>query len=101
MLPNTTHPFVLTKDHFTQEPSALTMKSWEPKRKCPKAIPRHLQNHVSVVQTLKCSVKSYVTGPLTKCYFNEFLSMQVLTHDKVEYTNGCKRSECHGLMDLC
>jgi hypothetical protein len=26
-----------------------------------------------------CSVKSYVTGSSTKCYFNEFLFMRVLT----------------------
>ena len=31
-----------------------------------------------------CSVKSYVTGPLTNCYFNEFPFMRVLTHDKIE-----------------
>ena len=34
---------------------------------------RHLQNRVLWSQTLKCSVKSYVTGPSTKCYFDEFL----------------------------
>ena len=32
--------------HFTHEPRALTVKLWEPKRKCPKAVPRHLQTHV-------------------------------------------------------
>ena len=31
-----------------------------------------------------CSVKPYVTGPSTKCYFNAFLFMWVLTHDKIE-----------------
>jgi hypothetical protein len=35
-------------------------------------------------QTLKCSVTPYVTGSLTKCYFYEFLFMQVLTHDKMK-----------------
>ena len=30
-----------------------------------------------------CSVKSYVTGPSTKCYFNELLFMRVLTYDIV------------------
>ena len=35
-------------------------------------------------KTLKCSVKSYVTGPSTKCYFKEFIFMWVLTHDKLE-----------------
>jgi hypothetical protein len=32
---------------------------------------------------LKCNVKSYGTGPSTKCYFNEFPVMRVLlAHDK-------------------
>ena len=34
--------------------------------------------------TLKCNVKSYVTGPSTECCLNEFSFMQVLTHDKIE-----------------
>jgi hypothetical protein len=80
---------------------AVTMKLWEPKRKCPKAVPRPLQNRVVWSWTLKCSVKPYVIGPSTKCYFIEFLFMLVLTHDKIEYINGCERSECHGLMVLC
>ena len=29
------------------------------------------------------SVKSYVTEPSTKCYFNGFLFMRILTHDKI------------------
>ena len=57
----------------THEPRAVTRKLWEPKRKWPKAIPRHLQNHVVWSQILKCSVMSYVTGSSTKCYFNECL----------------------------
>ena len=63
-----------TESHFTHEPRAVTMKLWEPKRKCPKAaVPTHLQHHVVVWSwALKCSVKPYVTGPSTKCYFNEF-----------------------------
>ena len=56
---------------------------WEPKRKCPKAVSTHLQNHVVWSRILKCSVKSYVIGPSTKCYFNEFLFMQVRAHDKI------------------
>ena len=41
-----------------------------PKRKCPKAmVPTHPQNHVVWSRTLKCSVKPYVIGPSTKCYF--------------------------------
>jgi hypothetical protein len=73
-----------TQGHFTHEPRAVTLKLWEPKRKGPKAVATHLQNHVVVwSQTLKCSVKPYVIGPSTKCYFNEFLFMWVLTHDKL------------------
>ena len=68
----------------TQGWRPVTMKLWEPKRKCPKAVQRHLRNHVVWSWTLKCSAKPYVTGPSTKCYFNGFLFMRVLTHDKVE-----------------
>ena len=77
------------------------MKLWEPKRKCPKAVPPHLQIHVVWSWTHKCSVKSYVTRPSTKCYLNEFLFMRVLNHVKIEYINACERSECHGLPVLC
>ena len=56
----------------------LRAQKWE----CLKAIPRHFQNHVVWSWILKCSVKSYVTGPSSKCYFNECLFMRVLTHDK-------------------
>ena len=35
-----------SKGHFTCELRAVTMKLWEPKRKCPKAIPIHFQNKV-------------------------------------------------------
>ena len=47
------------------------------------AVPRHLQNHALWSRILKYSVKPYVTGPLTKCYFSESLFMWVLTHDKI------------------
>jgi hypothetical protein len=90
-----------SKGHFTHGPRAVTMKVWEPKRKFLKAVPRHLQNHVVWSRTLKCSAKSYLTGPSTKCYFNEFLVMWVLTHDKIKETNGCERSERHSLLILC
>ena len=85
LLSKTIHQSVSTDNyegHFTQEPRAVTMKLWEPKRKCPKAVPIHLQSHVLWSRTLKCSVKSFVTGPSAKCYFDEFLFMRVLTHDK-------------------
>jgi hypothetical protein len=52
-----------------------------------------------------CSVamdpQSIVTGPSTKCYFNEFLFKWVLTHDKLWWINGCEFYECHGLLILC
>ena len=75
---------ISSKGHFTHEPRAVSMKLWRPKRKRPKAVPRHLQNHVVWSRTLECSVKSYVTWTSTKCYFNECLFMQTLTHDKME-----------------
>ena len=31
---------------------------------------------------LTCSVKPYVTGHSTNCYFNEFMFMRILTHEK-------------------
>ena len=40
-------------------------------QKRPKPVPTHLQHHVMLSWTVYCSVKSYVTGPSTKCYFNE------------------------------
>ena len=73
---------------FTHEPRAMTMKSWEPKRKCPKAVPTHFQNHVVWSWALKCSVKSYATMPSIKCYFNECLFMQALWHT---WLNGIKQ----------
>ena len=54
--------FIVPKGHFTHEPRAVTMKLWDPKRECPKAVPTHLQNYVVWSRTLECSVKSYVTG---------------------------------------
>ena len=73
-----------TKGPFTHNPKAVTMRLRQPKKKCWKAIPRHLQNHVVRSRTLKRSVKSYVTGPSIKCHFNRFLFMRVLKHDKIE-----------------
>jgi hypothetical protein len=56
--------------HTSQEPWPWNYES--PKEKCPKAIvPTHLQNHVLWSRILKCSVKSYVTKPSTKCCFHE------------------------------
>ena len=36
----------LAEGPLTHEPRAVTMKLWEPKQKCPKAVPTHLQTHV-------------------------------------------------------
>ena len=65
--------------HTSQEPWPWNCES--PKESVQKAIPTHLQNHVVCSRILKCSVMSYVTRPSTKCYFNEFPFMWVLTHD--------------------
>ena len=43
-------------------------------RKCPKAVPKHLQIHVVWSRTLKCSVKPYMTTSSTKCHFNNIYS---------------------------
>ena len=53
-------------------------------RKCLKAIPCHLQIHVLWWWTLKCSVKSYVIGCSTKCYFNGF-SIHGRSSHKIQY----------------
>ena len=50
--------------------------------KSPKESVQRPSQHTSKI--MYCSVKSYVTGPSTKCYFNEFLFCGVLTHDKIE-----------------
>ena len=68
----------------SHEPRAVTTKLREPKRKCPKAVPKHLHIHAVWSRTLKCNVKSYVSGPSIKCYFNGILFMRVLTHGKIE-----------------
>ena len=62
--------------HFTLEPRAMTMQLWEPKRSVQKTIPRHFQHHVVWSRALKCSGKSYVTKPSTKCSYNEILFKQ-------------------------
>ena len=61
---------------FINDPKAVTIKLWEPIRKCLKAILRHLQKHVVWSRILKCTS--------TKCYYNEFIFMRVLTHNKIE-----------------
>ena len=89
---------VRIQGHFThKEPRAVTVRLWEPNRKCPKAVLTHLQHHVVWSRILKCRVESYVTGFSIECCFNGFLFIRVLTHDRIEWINGCERSECHGL----
>ena len=60
----------------------------------PKSPPK---NHIVWSRILKCSVKSCVTGSSTKCYFNEFLFMQVLNMMEWNKNNGRECLECHGL----
>jgi hypothetical protein len=42
--------------HITHKTRAVNVKLWEPKWKCPKAVPTHLQRHVVWSQSLKCHV---------------------------------------------
>ena len=51
------------KGHFTHKPRAMTIKVWEPKRKRPKVVPTHLQNHVVWSRILECSVSCMWSGP--------------------------------------
>ena len=77
------------KGHFTH----TSQKLWPSKivraqkeKKVSQGRPQRTSKVMQVLwsRSLKCSVKSYVTGPLTKCYFGGFLSMLVLMCDKVE-----------------
>ena len=81
--------------HMSQEP--WPWGCGNSKESGPKVVPTRLQNHVVWSRTFQCSVKSYVTGFSTKCYFNEFLFMRVLTRDKLEWIKSCECSECHDL----
>ena len=53
----------------TREPRAVTMKLWEPKRKCPKAVPTHFQTHVVWSRIFKCSVKATCDRTLNQMLF--------------------------------
>ena len=79
--------FYENQGHFTQEPRAMTKRLWEPKKKCPKAVPTHLQNHVMWSRTLKYSAKSYVTKPSTKCYFCSYGSSHMIKENKSTVVN--------------
>ena len=66
-----------------REPRAVPMKLLEPKRKCPKPIPRYFQNHVVWSRVLKCSVKSYAIGPQPNAISMNFYSCEILTHETI------------------
>ena len=68
--------------HTSQEPWPWSCES--PNESVQRLSQRHPKNHVLWSQTLKCSVKSYVTGPSINNYFNDFLFMRVCTHDKIK-----------------
>jgi hypothetical protein len=72
---------VRAASHTSQE---LGYKIVRAQKKVFKGRPNIPPKLCSVVTDPDCSVKSYVTGPSTKCYFNECLFMRVLTHDKIE-----------------
>ena len=68
---------VRATSHKSQEPWPWNVSPKE-------SVQRPSQNNVVWLWILKCSVKPYVTGPSTKCYFNECLFTWVLTHAKIK-----------------
>ena len=67
-----------SQGHFTKGPRAKCRdhEIVRAQKKVSKGRPKTTsKNHVVWSQTLKCSVKSYVTKSSTKCYFNESLFM--------------------------
>ena len=69
-----------TKGHFTHEPRVVTMNFVRAQKKVSKGRPNTPPSCVVWSRIPKCSVKSYVTRPSTKCYFNKFLFMRILAH---------------------
>ena len=65
--------------HFTHEPRAVTMKFWEPKRKCPKAVLTHLQNH-HVVRSWTSSVVWSHMWPCPQPMLFQWISIQTCSH---------------------
>ena len=53
-------------------------------KKLSKGSPKTPPKSCIVVTDLQVYVKSYMTGPSTKCYFNDFLFMWVLKLDKLK-----------------
>ena len=92
------------KGHFTHEPRA-TSRDHEiviTQKKVSKGCPKTSPKSCSVCHGSSSVVWSHMwLGASTKCYFNEFLFMQVLTHDKIESINGCECLECHDLPVFC
>jgi hypothetical protein len=65
------------KGHFAHDPRAVTMKLWEPKRKCPMAtVPTQVQTHVVVwSRTSKCRLKNICDpGPQLTAISTKFYS---------------------------
>ena len=61
--------------------SHTSQELWPWNSESPKeSVPRHVRIHVVWSRALKCSVKSIVIEPSTKCYFNEFLFMRGPLH---------------------
>ena len=79
--------------HTSREPWPWNCES--PRESVQKAIPTNLQRHVVWSRTLTCSVKSNVTGPSTKCYFNEFLTHEPGTVTMKLWEPRRKCSKCH------
>jgi hypothetical protein len=53
---------------------------WEPKRKCPIAVPRHLQNHVVFSQILKRSVSEVICDWALNQMLFQWISIHVDPH---------------------
>jgi hypothetical protein len=88
--------------HFHTQAKSRDHEIVRAQTKVPKGRPKtHLQTHIVRSRTFECSVKSYVIGPSTKCYFNESLFKHVLAHDKTKQSNDYKLPKCHGLPVSC
>ena len=65
-----------SKGHFTHEPRAMTMRLWEPKRKCPKAVPRHFHNYVvwhGSSSVTRPSTKNAISMNFYSCGFSHMI----------------------------
>ena len=57
--------------HVSREPWLWNRES--PKESVQRPVPTHLRDHVVWSWAFRCGVKSCVTVPSTKCYFDDFL----------------------------